>query len=371
MNKKRPSLGGNAQRTDVTKMAANAVNNMNQLDEFMGKDVRDMIFISAKEIKKTFNARFIPCSLEEFSEIDWPGLELSIDEARDLYPTLLSGRPFFAELSLVQQEDFFNFLMSVHATAQSILNETQVQPITLERESADSDDLYLVDGERRTLSVLYSKGKIPLIRATVFNRRLTDLERAKIKDLANWSVSLNVHETILSKLAIYSATPDANKLSIRELGKLLGYKKTQASIIKPLFDHAHRDQIIERVKLERLGWRQIKLLLDNPGVDLSLYEKETPVAGPFWDETKLEEVKHEVVPEQKKTPKKVKDSNVIGLEERLSQIIGFQCKIDYSVDSRKVRLSLVSTMEQFEDMLSSLKRIDASKALENFKKDID
>jgi hypothetical protein len=346
------SLGG--VRMNPTQQAASATEELRHIDSFISRDEREIVHVSPTDIKKSFNARFVPCSLEEFSEIEWPSLSLSVEEARELYPTLLESREFWQNLGPVEREDFLNFLAGVHTTSASMVNDLQIHPITLERESTESTEFFIVDGERRSLSALYSRGKIPVVKACVYNRMLSPLQRAKLKDIANSGVPLTVYETILSKLEIYKAYEGASALNVRDFGQLLGYKKDSAAILKKLFLHAEMNHILERVRVERLGWRDIAFLLKN-GADAKIPEKDSSPspAGPksLSDGTTKKDAR--------------RSPDIIGLEERLSQTVGYPCSIGWNEGSDKVKLTFKTSLADFESLLDSLQRLDVSKVIDS------
>lgn len=348
MSKLRPSLGGTKPNVDPASMTAAAIADMTKLDEFFRKDSRDNIYVSAGDIRKTFNARIIPCSLDEFAQVDWPDLAVSVDEAVEQYPAILEKFPFFTNLSENAKIAFLNLLAGVHTTAQGIIANTQIQPITLERESPDSEVFFLVDGERRTLSVLYSKGKIPKLRATVFNSLLTDLERAKIKDMANSSLPLTLAELMESKRAIYKAMPTASEMTVRDLTTVFGFSKSRCAVMKKAFDHPRYDFIVNRITNESLGWRELDTLLNNPD--------STFTDAPLHQERK-----------QLKTKKpQLVSGDTRRLEQVLSEQIGFPSKIKFAEKSKKVTISLSSTLDQFNDLLAAMKRVKPELILDQF-----
>lgn len=348
MARTRPSLGGKKPQVDTALMTAAAISDMNKFDDFLSRDNRDNVFVTATDIKKTFNARIIPCSLEEFAQVDWPDTADSVDEAIENYPAVLKNVPFFTRLSDTEKAAFLNLLAGVHTTAQGIIAHTQIQPITLERESPDSEVFYLVDGERRTLSVLYSKGKIPKLRATVFNSLLTDLQRAKIKDIANSSMPLTLAELMESKRAIYSALPSAFEMSSRDLTTVFGFSKSRCAVMKKAFNHPRYEFILKRITNESLGWREIDTLLSDPDHSFS----EAPSEA------------------ERKRGRITKPLTVSGdtkrLEQALSEQLGFSSKIKFAEKSRKVTISLSSTLDQFNDLLAAMKRVKPEEILRQF-----
>ena len=349
---RRRSLGGN--RSNPTLQAANASEELRHIQSFIDKDEREIVHVTPLEIKKTFNARFIPCSLEEFGKIEWPDLSNSVDEAKEKYPTLLAGHGFWESLNDIEKEDFTSFLVGVHSTSTSMVNELQIHPITLERETPESTEYFIVDGERRSLSALYARGKIPVVKAYVYNRRLKPLERALLKDSANTGVPLTIYETLLSKYEIYVAYEGAKSLTVRDLGQLIGYKRDLASTIKRVFDSEDRDQLLERVRREKLGWREIRFLLQN-GVDEALPSKE---------ETKSVENESQKKLSDRRTKVTNKNPDIVSLEERIARHVGFPCSIGFNEGSGNVKVSFSTNLTDFENLLANLKRLDVKKVLD-------
>lgn len=349
--KRRPSLGA---RKNPIDQVSEANSKLALVQDFIDKDERDMAYITPDSIRKSFNARFIPCSLDEFAAIEWPSLDLSVDEAKDSYPALLHDRQFFVLLSDSEKADFLEFLSEIHATAKTMVEEIQVHPITLERESAESTEYFIVDGERRTLSVLYTKGKIPVVKAFVYNRLLSDIERAKLKDIANLSKPLSTHETFLSKKAIYDAFEGAKDLGVRDLGNLLGYKKDTARIMKKVFEHPHENRLMERVKKEKLSFRKIVFLLEH-GVDAE-----------FLDESDHKLQDRQSVSDSQTDKEKTKPNvDIEKFQEKLSEMVGFPCVIKFNESSQNINLHFKSNLSNFEDLLENLTRLNVGQVMDN------
>lgn len=353
---RRRSLGGS--RSNPTLQAASAAEELRNIQGFIDKDEREIVHVTPSEIKKTFNARFIPCPLDEFSKIQWPDLSLSVDEARELYPNLLSGREFWETLSSLEQADFIDFLGGVHSTASSMVNELQIHPITLERESPESNEFFIVDGERRSLSALYSRGKIPVVKAYVYNRFLEPLEKALLKDSANTGVPLMPHENLVSKYEIYKAYPDAESLNVRDLGQLLGFNKNIGSILKRIFVSPERGALFERARKEKLGWREIDYLSKN-GANAELPDGETG-EGNGSKEKEEQGLSHGGTRELSR-----KSRDIVSLEEKIAQHVGYPCTIGFNQGSGKVKVSFAaSSLDDFENLLANLKRLDLEKVLD-------
>lgn len=353
---RRRSLGGN--RSNPTLQAANASEELRNIQSFIDKDEREIVHVTPSEIKKSFNARFIPCSLEEFGRISWPELTMGVDEAREMYPELLAGLSFWENLSSSEREDFIHFLGGVHSTATSMVNELQIHPITLERNSPESSEYFIVDGERRSISSLYAQGKIPVVKAYVYNRRLEPLERALLKDSANTGVPLTPYENLLSKYEIYKVYPGAETLNVRDLGKLLGFSKNIGSILKRVFNSDDMEALFERARKEKLGWREIDFLSKN-GADALLpsteAETETPIES---KESGKDTLSHGGTDEKRRNP------DIASLEERIAEHVGFPCSIGFNESSGNVKVAFKTSLNEFENFLANLKRIDIEKVLD-------
>lgn len=342
------SLGGS--RTNPTLQAAGATAALRRMQEFLDRDEREIVHVTPRDIRKRFNARFIPCSLEEFAIIEWPELSVSVDEAKELFPSLLSDRQFWLELNENEKEDFIEFLAGVHSTAVSMVENLQIHPVTLERESTEAQEFFIVDGERRSLSALYSRGRIPLVKAYVYNRILTPLERARLKDIANTAVPLSVYETILSKCEIYKVFEGARDLPLRELGQLLGYKKDAAALLKGVFEYPDFDDLMRRIKKERLGWRDIKQILRDGFPDgLGVAEKNSSNVASLSNGS---------------TKKAGGNADVDRLAERISEFVGFPCAISHNKGNGKVKVTFRTTLDDFENLFESLHRVDVQKVFE-------
>lgn len=357
--RRRPSLGGAASvrpKTESLVQASEALKRMESVQGFIDKDQRDVMYISPTDIQKTFNARFIPCSLQEFASVDWPDTSETVEVALDIYPVILSGHAWFDELTDVQKKLFYGFLGKVHHTAQSMVELLQAQPITLEREHEGEQTFYIVDGERRTLSCLYTKGKIPVIKAQVFNRRLTHYERAMLKDVANTGEPLTTFENIRSKEAIYNALAEAPEMNLRDLGRLLRISKNQAGWFKMLMTHPDQAAFYQRIESERLGWRQIKYLLDH-GVKASIEVHVKHTQNTEAAKKQPARVSHGVTP----TPPTAEiDGDTLRLQTTISEKVGYPCEITQTTKNGKVKLAFEVKMDDFEHLLANLKPIDLS-----------
>jgi hypothetical protein len=239
-----------------------------------------------------------------------------------------------------------------------MVNELQIHPITLERESPESNEYFIVDGERRSLSALYSRGKIPVVKAYVYNRLLQPLEKALLKDSANTGVPLTPHENLVSKYEIYRAYPNAESLNVRELGKLLGFNKNIGSIMKRVFVSPEREALFERARRDKLGWREIEFLSKN-GANAELPGKELELEGENTEGEKPD-LSHGGTKE-----KSQKNPDITSLEERIAQHVGYPCAVGFNQSSGRVKITFSTTsLEDFENLLANLQRINVDKVLD-------
>ena len=339
--KKRP-LGGDPQKGTALAGAANALGELKGTEEYIERNKMNIVFLRPKDIKKTFNARFIPCSLEEFASVSWPNLDYDIDAATDLYPSLLEPRSWYKALNEQQQADFIVFLQRIHSTAQSIHSSRQLHPITAEREHAASDDAYIVDGERRTLSVLYSRGKIPYVKAQIFDYMLDKEARARLKDEANDVPPLNDFEVLDSKLARLDASSDLMTMTLRPLGKELKINKERAAIVKDVAKHPQREALFDRFRNERISWANMRVVLDN-GIDTRISKANVSSKDSKPATSKVGELVDSAYGDSLKSIGK----NVGGH-------LGYGCSLKYNAKKDSVKLSLDCPKEKLEELLGLL-----------------
>lgn len=348
--KKRP-LGGGATKpskdasssTDTTQDALSgavrALNGLKETDAYIERNKLNTVFLKPKEIKKTFNARFVPCSLEEFASVSWPSLDYDIEAAADLYPALLDSRPWYQKLSEQQRIDFTEFLQKIHGTAQSISSGRQIHPITAEREHAAASEAFIVDGERRTLSVLYSCGVIPYVKAQIFDYILDEETRARLKDEANDVPGLRDFEVLDSKLARLDANSELLAMTLRPLGKELRLNKDRAAIVKDVAKHPQRKALFNRIQNERMTWANMRYVLDH-GIDAPL-----PTVAVFNKD------------KSRAIGKGIDSADPFG--ESLKTIgkgvqgqLGYSCSLKYNAKKDSVKLSLDCPKEKLEELLS-------------------
>ena len=332
----------NAEKGDALSGAKKALDGLKETDAYMQRNKLATVFLKPKDIKKTFNARFIPCSLEEFASVSWPSLDYDIDAATDLYPSLLESRPWNQALSDLKKADFIVFLQKIHGTAQSISTGRQIHPITAEREHAAADEAFIVDGERRTLSVLYSRGQIPYVKAQIFDYILDDETRARLKDEANDVPDLKDFEVLDSKLARIDANKELLAMTLRPLGKELRINKDRAAIVKDVAKHPQRNVLFERFQNESMSWANMRYVLDN-GIDAPL--PKTTVSSK--DSSKA----------GKKSPAQGGDA----FSESLKTIgkgvqgqLGYTCNLKYNAKKDSVKLSLDCPKDKLEELLGVL-----------------
>jgi hypothetical protein len=344
MKKKR--LGVRPQSGTAIEGLGKALGEMSATDAFLEKNKTDTLFLKPSDIKKNFNARFVPCSLEEFSNIDWPDLSLSSDDASEIYPELIKDKDWFKELSSRAQLEFIDFLIQIHIKAQSIASSSQIQPITAEKLTPDDKEVFIVDGERRTLAVLYSKGKIPYVKAQIYNRPLSAADRARIKDEANLFQPLKASEVIDSKMSRLEHQSELMELPLRALGTELKVNRNYAQIIKSIFVHPERKFIMSRISNESLVWNDVKYLLEK-GAKAVIPEitQSSPVVTKNKAENKSED--------------KGNDTSELGNQlsnysKRIESTIGYKCKLTHNPRKDEVKLTISCPQEKLEELINTL-----------------
>ncbi|MFA7555281.1 MAG: ParB/Srx family N-terminal domain-containing protein [Spongiibacteraceae bacterium] len=345
--KKKRRLGGARQRPGegAIQGLATAINEMANTDTFLQRNQIDVLFLKPADIKKTFNARFVPCTLDEFSSISWPSLELDADSAKALYPDLLQDSAWYTVLSSKAQAEFLEFLGDIHIKAQSILSSQQIQPITAERKDPDSKEAYIIDGERRTLSVLYSKGAIPYIKAQIFGHSLSDAERAKLKDEANLFAPLKAAELIDSKLARIIAEPRLMEMPVRSLGTELKINRNYVTVIKGIYTHHQRDKLLSRIRAESLVWDDVRYLMEH-GVD-AIIPRQQGVSPTATEKTAAEKIKTAPV-----VSKLTEQLSSIG--KRMENSLGYKCRLSHNPRKSQVKVTINCPQEQLDKLLESL-----------------
>lgn len=220
--------------------------------------------ISPDSIIRISNARNTFITLDDYRQTPWPPLDTPSADLRSALESIVKKMPYFANLQTDnQEENFFNFLIDIHALALSISQDHQIQPVVLEKNPDNPTQARLIAGERRTISAIYSRGVISELTAEVWNVPLTPLSRAKIKDKENTlHRSLTPYETVISKLAIYNALESPEDLKLEELANHFGYKSLSTpSILNRIFSSESRDEIINQIATKDLSFAEIAKLV--------------------------------------------------------------------------------------------------------------
>lgn len=223
-------------------------------------------------IAKLTNPRKIPCTLDDFRKVEWPDLdnEFGKDELRNALVSAVESFPWYEGLSKSEQESAITFFEGIHALALSIYKSSQSQPVILDRESPASSIAFLVAGERRVLSCIYSRGKVKTVEAVVFNRRLSKLERAVYTHTENLKVGLSFPETLRATYDVWCALDDPASMSLSELNGYWGYGSLSTpSILKRVFLRDDAEDVVSTVAKKNLSVRDIIAFLDNPAAGLA------------------------------------------------------------------------------------------------------
>lgn len=223
--------------------------------------------IGVDTIVKLNNPRKIPCTLDEFRQVEWPDIDTEFvkDELRECLISAVEIYPWFKALNKGEQAEAISFFEGIHALALSIYKSTQSQPVVVERESPASTVAFLVAGERRVLSCIYSRGKVKSVDAIVFNRRLSRLERAVFTHTENLKVGLSFSETLRATYDVWLALDNPVSLSLGELNGYWGYGSLSTpSVLKRVFSRDDAEQIVSEVAKQGLSARDVIAFLEDP-----------------------------------------------------------------------------------------------------------
>lgn len=223
------------------------------------RDEKSLIKIDPFQITKIFNPRFVPVPLELIGGARWPDIEEDHPDLREKHEAILRNEEWFASLPSDEQSTTLDWLGKIHELSASILALGQAQPIVLEREAPESLTAFLVAGERRTLAVAYSQGKIPKLDAVVWNRRLDKLARAKIQDAENnHREELSTVEIIRAKAQIWEALSEPESLTLTELASHWGYSSaSSASPLRSLFMMPNYEDLYSSIAEQGIGVRDL------------------------------------------------------------------------------------------------------------------
>ena len=221
--------------------------------------------IDVNQIDRVFNPREIPCSLDDIRTIPWPDLATEIEHVRDQIRASLASvqLDWWQQASADQQQRVLDFFADIHQLALSLIGwQGQIHNIVVNREAPQDTRFVLLAGERRLIAALYSRGRIPMLLAKVYTGPLTTLQCRLITDQENTAKSLRPDETVLSKLEIWRALgEEKNSMELKSLSKAWHVAIGTASILRRLFCHENQAQLLDTIRQERLGWREIEALV--------------------------------------------------------------------------------------------------------------
>lgn len=220
--------------------------------------------VDVNQIDHLFNPRDIPCSLQEIRAIEWPDLGIPVDDVRGHIQAAIeaSGQSWWAQKKIEAEEveSVLNFFEGVHQLSQ-MLSDDQIHNIVVNRVNPKDTRFVLLAGERRVIAALYSRGRIPVLMAKVYTG-LSPLQCRKITDQENTSKALKPHETIAAKFAIWEELGEGKEtLELKDLARIWHVASGTASILRRLFVHPNRDNLMTTIRKERLGWREIEAVV--------------------------------------------------------------------------------------------------------------
>lgn len=220
--------------------------------------------ISLDSIHKLSNPRETFANLDDIRSTDWPSLDIPLEDLVGSIDAAVRNSQWSKSFSLDEMGDAIDFFCEIHELAKSLMLNRQLQPIIIERTNKDTNTGTLVAGERRTIAAIYTKGLIKELNAEIWNIALTPLQRARIKDAENNDrKALNSYELVCSKMGVYDALPGAESLEIKDLAVELGYSTLSTpSILARVFRSANREDVLERIRREKVPLRSIPKLLD-------------------------------------------------------------------------------------------------------------
>ena len=208
------------------------------------------------------NPRVVYCTYDDIRRTNWPALDTDAEKLEEKLLTALNSQEWFTKLSTVERARAKDFFIGIHELSCSIYFHSQLQPIVLERDDPTLMEGRLLAGERRLMAVIYSKGWIPSVSAEIYNYRLSELERAVIRDQENAKADLSVYEIIRSKEAVFRNLEDAEGLPLSKLASALGYRTvSMPSILRRLFALKNFEEVMRVIWLENSGWRRVDELL--------------------------------------------------------------------------------------------------------------
>ena len=112
---------------------------------------------------------------------------------------------------------------------------------------------------------------------------------------------------------------------------------------------------MQRIHEEKLGWRQIKWLLDN-GAGAELPQKtDTDTTTAVSGEPK---VSHRETPKKGEGGSTAPQRDIERLQSLISDRIGYACKVSHNQQSRKVSLTFNVMLDDFEHLLANLKPVE-------------
>lgn len=217
--------------------------------------------IDVNEIEKLFNPREVPCEIADVKSIHWPELDVPLDEVESALALALDkAKRSFWDVDPNEKAQILEFFVEIHELAQS-LKRGQIQNIVVWQDP-NTNRLLLLAGERRLFAALYSRGAKPTLAAKIYRGNLSTLDMRLITDQENTSKGLKPYEVVLSKYAIWNELDHSQgKIKLDVLQSYWLVAKGTVSLLYNLFTHENRDQLLEVIRKERLGWREIRAVV--------------------------------------------------------------------------------------------------------------
>jgi hypothetical protein len=214
--------------------------------------------INVDNIKKVFNPREIPCSLQEIRSIKWPSLDTVVDDIPNVLLALFKNKKpkFWTEADERKQKHILSFFAGIHELAQKIQDDGQIHNITVSQPKLTENDTVLISGERRVISCIYS-GKLT-IEARVYNYELPLLDARRIAHNENSGEPLAAYEFIGSLKGIWDALGEGReKLTNNQLQRIFNTNGSYASRARTIFIHKDCEAIYDFIDKERMSWHSI------------------------------------------------------------------------------------------------------------------
>ncbi|MCJ8311716.1 MAG: ParB N-terminal domain-containing protein, partial [Saccharospirillaceae bacterium] len=182
------------------------------MDELTTQKASAYCAVNFKNIQKVTNARLIPCTVQEFSQITWPSTDVEIEQLPTQLETLLAGVAWFEEPKhdFENKQQIIDFIVKISILCKNIKETGQIHPISVDR-IVDSRDFRLIAGERRVLAHVYSNGLIKNVKAVLYNQALSAWAFERLQYSENQSESPTAIEQLVGMFKIWNEASDEQK----------------------------------------------------------------------------------------------------------------------------------------------------------------